>query len=71
MKRETHCYAVYENFKELPDSNFSAIQGAAARWIEAPDRRTVRELLPGLWTPLRDVPEEELLHALGMLKRPI
>jgi hypothetical protein len=66
-QREVQWYVVIENYKELPDSDFSAIQGAAAMWAESPETRTVHEVICGLGTKLRQVPDDELRAALGMI----
>jgi hypothetical protein len=67
MPKETHCYVVVENYKELPNADFAAIQGAAAMWAESPETRTVSEVLCGFGTPVRTVPVSELRQALGMI----
>ncbi len=66
MKRykNTETFVVIENFKELPDGNFGAIQGAAAKWSESPTTRSVHEVILGIGTTIRVVPESELQTAL-------
>jgi|GEM_PF-4093581 len=66
-KLDTETYVVIENFKELPNGNFGAIQGAAAMWAESPTTRSVDEVVPVLGTTIRIVPETELRAVLGMI----